>query len=223
MKAHSQMPADFRMFCKRFSQNLEKLSGYEARLDYIKKEFPGLLANKSFFSTILNNVANGAAYPDIREATMFTNEILLYADEKRLFSIRIYLWKPGEFTPAHDHSAWGVIGSVSGDLGVIKYSRNDDGSRKDYADLVEKQKLTLSPGEFDVVLPLNKGIHKTGNLTDTTSLTVHLYGNPIRRPYINRFDLDTGRIYRMYSPRTEKRMLASEALRDFGNPNFTGD
>jgi predicted metal-dependent enzyme (double-stranded beta helix superfamily) len=215
MKAHPQIPQHLKVFCEGLSQRLETLPGNEARVTHVKEAFPELLANQSLFSAILKNVVDGAGYPDIREATMFDNEFLLYADEKRLFSIRMYLWEPGKFTPVHDHSAWGLMGSVSGELHVTKYRRKDDGSREDCARLVAEQELTLSPGQSDAVFPLNAGIHKTGNPTEATTVTVHLYGNPIRRLYINRFDLATGRIDRMYSPRTRKRILARDALRQF--------
>ena len=213
MNLLSEMPEELRTICKHWSKTMEKLSGYEARVDHIQKELPGLLENKTLFKVLLNNIIGSAKYPDLRQATMFDNELLLYLDGNRLFSIRLYLWGPGEYTPIHDHSSWGVIGPVSGDFEVIKYARQDDGSREEYAILVETAKLKLLPGETDLTLPLNNGIHKTGNPTDITTANIHVYGNPVRRPYINRFDLKTGRVDPIYAPKARKRMLASEALR----------
>ena len=213
MNLLSEMPDALRSMCARWSKTMEKLSGYEARVDYIQEELPGLLTNIALFKVILKNIMGSARYPDLRHATLFDNELLLYLDSKRLFSIRLYLWGPGEYTPIHDHSSWGVIGPVSGDFEVIKYTRQDDGSREEYASLVETEKLKLLPGETHVTLPLNNGIHKTGNPTDMTTANIHLYGNPVRRSYINRFDLETGRVDHMYAPKARKQMLASEALR----------
>jgi predicted metal-dependent enzyme (double-stranded beta helix superfamily) len=144
---------------------------------------------------------------------MFDNELLLYIDPKRIFSIRLYLWGPGEYTPIHDHNAWGVIGPVTGKLQVTKYVREDAGSDENFARLREAENRVLTARQTEVVLPLNNGIHKTGNPGDMTSATVQLYGNPIRRTYINRFDPVSGRIDRIYPPRTKMRILASEALR----------
>ena len=213
MNLQSEMPEELHLICERWSKTMEKLSGYGAQVDYVQKELPGLLTNKALFKFILKNIMGGAAYPDTGQATMFDNELLLYLDSKRLFSIRLYLWGPGEYTPIHDHSSWGVLGTVSGDFEVIKFIRQDDGKQEEYVRLMESEKLNLLPGQTDVTLPLNNGIHKTGNPTDITTANIHLYGNPVRRSYINRFDLETGRVDRIYAPKARKRILASEALR----------
>ncbi len=212
MSMLNQMPTELRLLCERWSKSMEKISGYEARLAYIRKALPDLLMDTTLLRVILKNIMDGGRYPDIRQGTMFDNEMLLYTDNKRLFSIRLYLWGPGEYTPVHDHNAWGLIGSVLGEFEVIKYTREDDGSDEEYARLGEKDRLLLKPGETDVTLPLNNGIHRTGNPTDKTLATMHLYGNPVRRTYINTFDPESGRISRMYAPRSRKRILASEAL-----------
>jgi hypothetical protein len=96
---------------------------------------------------------------------------------------------------------------------VTQYVREDAGSDENFARLREAENRVLTAGQTEVVLPLNNGIHKTGNPGDMTSATVQLYGNPIRRTYINRFDPVSGRIGRIYPPRTKMRILASEALR----------
>jgi predicted metal-dependent enzyme (double-stranded beta helix superfamily) len=207
------MPIELRQLCQGWSKEMESLPGAEARQAYVQKVLPDLLLNIPLFNVILQNVLNGEPYPDIRQGTIFDNEMLLYVDSNRLFSIRLYLWGPGEYTPIHDHNAWGHIGTVSGEFEVIKYTCEDDGSDENYARLAEKERLVLRPGEAEMTFPLNKGIHKTGNPTGKTITTIHLYGNPVRRPYINSFDLENGRISRMYAPKSKKRMLASEALR----------
>jgi len=222
MKMLDHMPKKLRLLCERWSKSMEKISGFEGRLAYVQKVLPELLLNKSLFKEIFKNIMEGAKYPDIRKGTLFDNEIPLYTDNKRLFSIRLYLWGPGDYTPIHDHNAWGLIGSVLGEFEVIKYTRKDDGLDEGYARLVEKDKLILMPGETDVTLPLNNGIHKTGNPTEKTIATIHLYGNPVRRKYINSFDPDTGQISRMCVPRLRKRMLASETLRNLESQAVSG-
>jgi predicted metal-dependent enzyme (double-stranded beta helix superfamily) len=207
-----QMPQELRRLCEGWSKEMEKLSGTEAYMAYVQRVLPDLLLNTSLFKIILNNILKGETYPDIRQGTMFDNEVLLYVDSNRLFSIRLYFWGPGEYTPIHDHNAWGYIGTISGEFEVIKYAREDAGSDDEYARLTENERLVLGPGEAEVTFPLNRGIHQTGNPTDKTITTIHLYGNPVGRNYINNFDLETGRITRMYAPKSKKRMLASEAL-----------
>ena len=90
--------------------------------------------------------------------------------------------------------------------------REDDGSREDYARLNQNGRRTLSAGDTDVTRPLDEGIHQTGNPNGGTSIMLSVYGNPIRRLYINRFDLDRDRAYKMYPPRMQKKKLASQAL-----------
>ena len=213
MTQQAHMPEKLKRICQGWSLQMEKESDYETRVAYVRAALPELLANQTLFNLILENIMDGRRYPDIREATLFPNEILLYTDPRRIFSLRMYLWGPKSFTGVHDHSAWGVMGPVSGRFEVIKYRRTDDGTREAHAVLEEKERVVILPGETEITLPLNNGIHKTGNPGDDTAITVHLYGNPVRRSYINSFDLHTGKIYRMYAPRSRKRMLASEALR----------
>ncbi|MCG6905139.1 MAG: cysteine dioxygenase family protein [Desulfobacteraceae bacterium] len=213
MTAWSKMPPALRKICESWSDELEKISGYEERLAYVRRMMPDLLLDAPIFTEILRNATDGSEYPDTRRSGMFDNELLLYIDPKRIFSIRLYLWAPGEYTPIHDHNAWGVIGPVAGKLQVTKYVREDAGSDENFARLKEAENRVLTAGQTEVVLPLNNGIHKTGNPGNMTSATVQLYGNPIRRTYINRFDPVSGRIGRIYPPRTKMRILASEALR----------
>jgi hypothetical protein len=42
---------------------------------------------------------------------------------------------------------------------------------------------------------------------------ISIYGSPIRRPYINRFDYKANTVEKVYPPRIRKKMLAIEALK----------
>jgi hypothetical protein len=41
---------------------------------------------------------------------------------------------------------------------------------------------------------------------------VSVYGTPLRRLYIQRFNLENGSVHRVFSPRFRKKMLAKQAL-----------
>jgi predicted metal-dependent enzyme (double-stranded beta helix superfamily) len=127
----------------------------------------------------------------------------------------MFLYGPGDYTPIHDHSSWGVSGSALGNLGVLKYCRKDNGSADGYARLIQTETLTLTPGETDVTFPLDRGIHQTGNPTENTIIMISIYGSPMRRLYVNRFDLRENRIFKLYPPRLKKKMLAAQALKNF--------
>ncbi|RJP67581.1 MAG: hypothetical protein C4532_14465 [Candidatus Abyssobacteria bacterium SURF_17] len=208
----SNIPGEITEFCARCAEGLPSLTEDNARIQCIRKEFPSLLRNTSLFARILADITSGAKYPDLGYATMFDNELLLYADPGRLFSLRLFLWDAGDYTPVHDHSSWGVIGPVSGTLEVINYRRDDPGSQAGQARLIEAERLLLEPGETAFTLPLNDGIHTIGNPTDEAMLSLSLYGSPLPRGYINGFDLATGYIYQIVAPKIKKKVLATKAL-----------
>jgi hypothetical protein len=95
---------------------------------------------------------------------------------------------------------------------VTNYRREDDESREGYARLREVEHFTLNQGETTFTLPLKAGIHKTGNPTDETLITLNLYGKSLPRGYINGFDLETNRVFPILPPRRKKEYLLSRAL-----------
>ena len=102
-----QVSLEITSFCKRCSSGLSGLDGDEAHIEFVSGELPGLLGNKPLFAEILSNLVAGAKYPDIGHATMFDNEMLLHADSTRLFTLRLFLWGPGEYTVIHDGRRFG--------------------------------------------------------------------------------------------------------------------
>lgn len=212
-----KMPATLLAICKRWSQALIKLNDDQDRIDYVQKELPALLCNRAIFAELLGNIVGGQPYPNIRQSQMFEDEILLYLSTKPMFSIRMFIYEPGVFTPIHDHTSWGIIGSALGKIGVMKYTREDDGDRQGYARLRKTEDLVLKVGQTDVALPLNMGIHQTGNPGSQTSIMISVYGRPSRQIYIHGFDLENKTVFRMYPPRIKKRLLATQALHIMDN------
>ncbi|MEJ2219873.1 MAG: hypothetical protein P8X80_03565 [Desulfobacterales bacterium] len=206
-------PEELLKICNRWSQSIENISGDAARMEFFQNELPGFLRKQTVFTKLLKNIKAGSPYPDLRQAQIIDDEILLYLNPRRLFSLRMFLYGPGEYTPIHDHSSWGVSGPAAGELGVIRYVREDDGSVEGYAQLLQAAPLYLMPGEIELTHPLNEGIHQTGNPVDGVTIMVSIYGSPIRRPYINCFDYKTGKVEKLYPPRMKKKLLAIEALK----------
>ena len=212
MSAHPKMPAELVYICNRWSQAMEKIKAEKERIEYIQGELPTLLCNRGIFLELLGNIVKGQPYPDTRQAQLFEDEILLYLNPKPMFSIRMFIYEPGVYTPIHDHNSWGVIGAALGKIGVIKYVREDDGSKPGYARLRKSLKLILEGSQTDIALPLNQGIHQTGNPENQTSIMVSVYGRPIRQVYIHRYDVENQTVDRLYPPRIKKRLLATQAL-----------
>ena len=98
---------------------------------------------------------------------------------------------------------------------MIRYAREDDGSVEGYAQLMQAAPAYLKPAEIELTRPLNEGIHQTGNPVDGTTIMISVYGSPIRRLYINRFDYKTSKVEKLYPPRIKKKMLAAQALEHF--------
>jgi predicted metal-dependent enzyme (double-stranded beta helix superfamily) len=205
-------PEELLEICKRWSDSIENISGDAARMDFFQNELPGFLRNQSVFQELLKNIIGGSPYPDLRQAQMIDDEILLYLNPKRLFSLRMFLYGPGDYTPIHDHNSWGVSGAAVGELGVIRYAREDDGTVEGYARLRQTARVQLQPGEIELTRPLNDGIHQTGNPGQGTTIMISIYGSPVRRLYINRFDHEHNKVDRLYPPRIKKKMLAAQAL-----------
>ncbi len=208
-------PEELLEICKRWSDSIENISGDAARMDFFQNELPGFLRNQSVFQELLKNIIGGSPYPDLRQAQMIDDEILLYLNPKRLFSLRMFLYGPGDYTPIHDHNSWGVSGAAVGELGVIRYAREDDGTVEGFARLRQTARVQLQPGEIELTRPLNNGIHQTGNPGQGTTIMISIYGSPVRRLYINRFDHEHNKVDRLYPPRIKKKMLASQALKHF--------
>ncbi len=206
-------PEELMNICNRWSKTVEGISGDERRIEFFQNELPGFLRNQALVEELLKNIKNGNPYPDVRQAQIIDDEILLYLNPKRLFSLRMFLYGPGDYTPIHDHSSWGVSGAAVGQLGVIRYERKDDGSIEGHAQLLQEAPVYLQRGEIELTRPLNEGIHQTGNPVDGTTVMVSVYGSPIRRLYINCFDYKANKVKKLYPPRIKKKMLAMEALK----------
>ena len=206
--------SDLYDICGRWSQEVAGLKAPESRMAYFENELPNLLTNQRLFISCLNNMRKGRPYADLRLATMFSDELLLYLDEARRFSLRMFIYESGAYTPIHDHTAWGVTGSIIGKLDVIRYKRLDKEEVEGYARIAVSDRKLYNPGEVETTLPLNGGIHRTGNPNNGTTIMISVYGSPMRRLYINRYDMEYNRVFKIYPPRIRKKKLITGALRE---------
>ena len=215
MLKYALIPDSFRSICDDWASKLRKMNDQNSRMGFVKQELPGLLGNKSVFYNILEKISIGSPYPDIRYAALFDNEFLLYLDKKRLFSIRMYIYTPTEYTWIHDHTSWGVIGTPSESLGVIEYDRLDNGEKEGFAKLVVAKKKFLNPGDAEITLPLDAGIHQTGNPISKTIIMISVYGTPLRRLYVQRYNFRAQTVSKVYPPRLHRKRIAKMALDSF--------
>jgi predicted metal-dependent enzyme (double-stranded beta helix superfamily) len=97
---------------------------------------------------------------------------LLHADALGRFSIVSFVWGPGQATPIHDHTVWGLIGMLRGAEVAQAYARTPQGQWA-----VEGAPVTLRPGQVEAVSPRIGDVHQVRNaFVDQVSISIHVYG-----------------------------------------------
>ncbi|QGP78347.1 cysteine dioxygenase [Sphingobium sp. CAP-1] len=98
-------------------------------------------------------------------------QYLLHCDSRERFSIVSFVWGPGQATPIHDHTVWGLVGVLRGAEKVERFRRSPAGA------LIAEGADILREGEVDAVSPRIGDIHRvTNGLTDRPSISIHVYG-----------------------------------------------
>ena len=115
-------------------------------------------------------------------------QYLLHCDPLERFSVVSFVWGPGQTTPIHDHTVWGLIGMMRGSERCVEYARPATGHpMKIMADHVVK------PGEIDTVSPSVGDIHTVSNaLADRPSISIHVYGANIGAVHRQVYVAETG-------------------------------
>lgn len=135
-------------------------------------------------------LADDAWLPDDMAAShpRFYQQHLLHADRQDRFSVVSFVWGPGQATPIHDHTVWGVVGVLRG----AEYSQRFD-VRQPGPPVPDGNAELLTPGEVAIVSPAHGDVHLVRNAyDDRVSISIHLYGADIGRIQRTVFDRDTG-------------------------------
>lgn len=99
-------------------------------------------------------------------------QFLLHADSGGRFSVVSFVWGPGQRTPIHDHTVWGLIGMLRGAEYSQNFQRAADGSF-----IPAGEPVRLEPGQVEAVSPTVGDIHQVSNaFADRTSISIHVYG-----------------------------------------------
>ncbi len=200
-------------FCTQFHALLEGTQEnaeiYKTGRQYVEE----LLRDPRWIGGILARVAADRTYLEKQPPSFFSNEIMVYRSSDRLFSINAYIWEPDALCEIHDHSSWGLIGALVNPMREIRYRRLDSRQSEGHAELEEVSTRVIQGGETSLVLPLSKGIHRTGSAGDRYAVSLGVYGKSIRRGYILFFNPSEKKAYRVYSPHTLKQVLAIRALK----------
>ncbi|NML87604.1 cysteine dioxygenase [Sphingobium sp. TB-6] len=98
-------------------------------------------------------------------------QYLLHCDSRERFSVVSFVWGPGQSTPIHDHTVWGLVGVLRGVEKVERFRQSPDGR------LIPHGEQYLREGEVDAVSPRIGDIHRvTNGLADRPSISIHVYG-----------------------------------------------
>src|SRR5580700_2251919 len=54
-------------------------------------------------------------------------QYLLHSDSRERFSVVSFVWGPGQKSPIHDHTVWGIVGILRGAELEQSYARRSDG------------------------------------------------------------------------------------------------
>lgn len=132
-----------------------------------------LQAAKPLMSDLISNdewLPNAFARPDERTYQQY----LLHCDPLERFSLVSFVWGPGQETPIHDHTVWGLLGVLRGSETSQRYQIAEGAMQPEGALEI------LESGDIDMVSPTIGDIHKVKNGSlSKSSVSIHLYGGNI--------------------------------------------
>lgn len=113
-------------------------------------------------------------------------QFLLYADARQRFSIVSFVWGPGQQTPVHDHTVWGLIGVLRGAELAAPFEINADGRPEPSGD-----EIRLDAGQVEAVSPTLGDVHRVRNAyADRVSISIHVYGANIGAVHRSTYPLE---------------------------------
>jgi predicted metal-dependent enzyme (double-stranded beta helix superfamily) len=112
---------------------------------------------------------------DARPDPVRYRQNLLHRDAACRFSVVAFVWGPGQQTPIHDHTVWGLIGMLRG-------AETSQGYRFAGATTMapDGPPTLLQPGQVEAVGPRIGDVHRVHNaFDDRVSISIHVYGGDI--------------------------------------------
>ncbi|WP_198377650.1 cysteine dioxygenase [Neoroseomonas rubea] len=119
-------------------------------------------------------------------------QYLLHCDPLERFCVVSFVWGPGQKTPVHNHTVWGLVGMLRGEEVSTEMRPG--------APMTPGQVDRLREGEVVAVSANTYDIHVVENaLADRASISIHVYGGNIGAIARSVFDPDTGATKRFVS------------------------
>jgi predicted metal-dependent enzyme (double-stranded beta helix superfamily) len=118
----------------------------------------------------------------------YYQQYLLHADPSDRFSVVSFVWGPGQKTPIHNHTVWGLIGMLRGGEHAENFCLGAEGRPMQACGAQQ-----LRPGVVESVSPITGDSHRVSNLfEDRVSISIHVYGGNIGRVCRDVFDPQSG-------------------------------
>ncbi|MFG1361252.1 cysteine dioxygenase family protein [Xanthobacter pseudotagetidis] len=125
-----------------------------------------------------------------RPHPQYYQQYLLHCDPLERISVVSFVWGPGQSTPVHDHTVWGLVGMLRGAETSESFERDAASGR-----LTKTDEEVLKPGQVCAVSPTVGDIHKVSNaVPDKPSISIHVYGANIGAVKRHVFVPDTGEV-----------------------------
>jgi len=116
-------------------------------------------------------------------------QYLLYCDPLERFSVVSFVWLPGQRTPIHDHTVWGLVGVMRGEEQCDEYAEPAGAAQP----LRPTGTHRVKPGDVDRVSPRIGDVHVVSNAGhEGPAISIHVYGANIGAVRRHRFDPETG-------------------------------
>jgi predicted metal-dependent enzyme (double-stranded beta helix superfamily) len=109
-------------------------------------------------------------------------QYLLHCDPLERFSVVSFVWMPGQKTPIHDHTVWGLVGVMRGEELCEEYSPQAK----------PLGRHPVKPGDIDRVSPRIGDVHVVSNAGTQTAVSIHVYGANIGAVRRHVFDAQSG-------------------------------
>ena len=109
-------------------------------------------------------------------------QYLLHCDPMERFSVVSFVWLPGQRTPVHDHTVWGLVGVMRGEETCEEFS----------SDVRPVGRHPVRRGQVDRVSPRIGDIHVVANEGREVAVSIHVYGANIGAVHRHTYDPDSG-------------------------------
>ena len=183
----------FERFIVSLTEAVRKANTESAVVDEAREALAKLLAERDWLDPIFQEPGDP-----------YYRQYLLYRDPLDRFSVQSFVWGPGQSTPVHDHTVWGLVGVYQGAEKCQRYRRLASGELVPHGD-----EQILAVGQIDHVSPSVGDIHTVRNAhDDRVSISIHVYGADIGKVERHVFDLKTGAVKPFVSGYSTPRALS---------------